>query len=463
MNSTSQDPHAPRPPPRSGPGPGLSRSGAALLGVLLVAQLMVILDITAVNIALPRVARDLHLSGSQISWTITSYSLIFGSLLLLGGRAADLLGRRRLFLTGLGVFTVRLARLGRRRHRRGAVRGPRRTGPRRGDALAGRALDHHRRLPRQAAREGARGLGRSRRRRRRDRRPRRRAPHRVRRLAADLLRQPPRRGRARGHRAEGRPADTRKPRWRGLDVPRRRARDGEPRRDRLRDHAGPQRRLDVDADARLRPRRLRRAGRASRVSSADRRSRCCGSSGSPTAPSAAASSSCSPRPARSSACSCSARSTSRTCSARGRWRPASRSSRSPSRPGSARIGRPPRRPPGRPRAARRGVRGRRRRHGAARPGRRATARTCATSCPGCSSPASGSASPSSRCRSRSSPARGARRPGCSPASTRPAHEIGGTIGIALFSTIAAGATGALAGARRRRRHRQRLPRRRGAR
>ena len=83
-----------------------SRSGAVLLGVLLVAQLMVILDITAVNIALPRIATDLELHGSSISWTITSYSLIFGSLLLFGGRAADLLGRRRMFLAGLGIFTA---------------------------------------------------------------------------------------------------------------------------------------------------------------------------------------------------------------------------------------------------------------------------------------------------------------------------------------------------------------------
>jgi len=67
---------------------------------------MVILDITAVNIALPHIATDLGLAGSSISWTITSYSLIFGSLLLLGGRAADLLGRRRMFLTGLGIFTA---------------------------------------------------------------------------------------------------------------------------------------------------------------------------------------------------------------------------------------------------------------------------------------------------------------------------------------------------------------------
>jgi len=83
---------------------GGKKSGA-LLFVLLIAQLMVILDITAVNIALPSLAGDLHLTGSDISWTITSYSLIFGSLLLFGGRAADLLGRRRMFLTGLGIFT----------------------------------------------------------------------------------------------------------------------------------------------------------------------------------------------------------------------------------------------------------------------------------------------------------------------------------------------------------------------
>jgi EmrB/QacA subfamily drug resistance transporter len=83
-----------------------TRAARWLLPVLLVAQLMVILDITAVNIALPHIATDLHLSGSNISWTITSYSLIFGSLLLFGGRAADLLGRRRMFLTGLGVFTA---------------------------------------------------------------------------------------------------------------------------------------------------------------------------------------------------------------------------------------------------------------------------------------------------------------------------------------------------------------------
>jgi len=88
------------------PAERVTGSKFVLLAVLLVAQLMVILDITAVNIALPSLARDLDIGGSSISWTITSYSLIFGSLLLFGGRAADLLGRRRMFLTGLGIFTA---------------------------------------------------------------------------------------------------------------------------------------------------------------------------------------------------------------------------------------------------------------------------------------------------------------------------------------------------------------------
>ena len=76
-----------------------------LLLVLCAAQLMVILDITAVNVALPDMAQGLGIDGGDIGWTITSYSLIFGSLLLLGGRAADLIGPRRMFMTGLGLFT----------------------------------------------------------------------------------------------------------------------------------------------------------------------------------------------------------------------------------------------------------------------------------------------------------------------------------------------------------------------
>jgi EmrB/QacA subfamily drug resistance transporter len=85
---------------------GTTTSRGGLLGILLIAQLMVILDISAVNVALPEMAKDLSIGGGDIGWAITSYSLIFGSLLLLGGRAADLIGRRRLFFSGLTVFTL---------------------------------------------------------------------------------------------------------------------------------------------------------------------------------------------------------------------------------------------------------------------------------------------------------------------------------------------------------------------
>jgi EmrB/QacA subfamily drug resistance transporter len=91
---------------RTTSAPGGPRSRSLLLLLLSVAQLMVILDISAVNVALPDLAKDLSISGEDIGWTITSYSLLFGSLLLLGGRAADLVGRRRVFLAGLGVFTA---------------------------------------------------------------------------------------------------------------------------------------------------------------------------------------------------------------------------------------------------------------------------------------------------------------------------------------------------------------------
>ena len=70
------------------PHPSMKRLKQLLL-VLCAAQLMVILDITAVNVALPDMAKGLGIGSGDIGWTITSYSLIFGSLLLFGGRAAD--------------------------------------------------------------------------------------------------------------------------------------------------------------------------------------------------------------------------------------------------------------------------------------------------------------------------------------------------------------------------------------
>ena len=74
--------------------------------VLAVAYFMTIVDLTIVNVALPTIGRDLHFSESALQWVVTAYGLTFGGLLLLGGRAADLLGRRRIFLLGLAVFTA---------------------------------------------------------------------------------------------------------------------------------------------------------------------------------------------------------------------------------------------------------------------------------------------------------------------------------------------------------------------
>jgi EmrB/QacA subfamily drug resistance transporter len=76
------------------------------LGLLAVVQFMVVLDIAIVNVALPSIKVDLGFSQEDLQWVISAYALFFGGFLLLGGRAADLLGRRRLFLIGLVVFTV---------------------------------------------------------------------------------------------------------------------------------------------------------------------------------------------------------------------------------------------------------------------------------------------------------------------------------------------------------------------
>src|SRR5579885_1801714 len=76
------------------------------LAVLVAAQFMVVLDVAIVNVALPTIKTDLHFSQESLQWVITAYSILFGGVLLLGGRAADLLGRRRLFMAGLALFTV---------------------------------------------------------------------------------------------------------------------------------------------------------------------------------------------------------------------------------------------------------------------------------------------------------------------------------------------------------------------
>jgi EmrB/QacA subfamily drug resistance transporter len=77
-----------------------------VLAVLAVAQFMVVLDATIVNVALPSIRVDLGFDATSLQWVVNAYTLLFGGFLLLGGRAADLLGRRRVFLTGLGLFAV---------------------------------------------------------------------------------------------------------------------------------------------------------------------------------------------------------------------------------------------------------------------------------------------------------------------------------------------------------------------
>ena len=87
--------------------PGRWRSKpSVLLAVILTAQMMVVLDATIVNVALPHIQRGLHFSSSSLSWVLNAYVLTFGGLLLLGARSGDLLGRRRTFLAGISLFSV---------------------------------------------------------------------------------------------------------------------------------------------------------------------------------------------------------------------------------------------------------------------------------------------------------------------------------------------------------------------
>ena len=96
-------------PPRAIPeshSPAPSVNKWLILVVVCLAQFVVVLDATIVNVALPSIQRGLHFSLDSLQWVVNGYTLTFGGFLLLGGRVADLLGRRRLFVTGLLVFSV---------------------------------------------------------------------------------------------------------------------------------------------------------------------------------------------------------------------------------------------------------------------------------------------------------------------------------------------------------------------
>ena len=82
------------------------RTSWAVLAVALAAQVLVVLDISVVNTALPSIGSSLHLEGGQLQWLVTAYLMMSGGGLLLGGRIADLLSRKWVFLSGLAVFTA---------------------------------------------------------------------------------------------------------------------------------------------------------------------------------------------------------------------------------------------------------------------------------------------------------------------------------------------------------------------
>ncbi len=86
--------------------PSFDRRRLLTLGIVCLAQLMIVLDVTIVNVALPSIQRDLHFTQSNLTWVINAFLVSFGSLLLLAGRLGDLVGRRRVFLAGLTVFTA---------------------------------------------------------------------------------------------------------------------------------------------------------------------------------------------------------------------------------------------------------------------------------------------------------------------------------------------------------------------
>jgi MFS family permease len=99
MSTVSQDS---RGSAREATGPDPRRWLA--LAVLAAMQFMLVLDVTVVNVALPRIQRDLHFSHAGLAWVVSGYVLMAGGLLLLGGRLADVFGRRRMFLAGVVVF-----------------------------------------------------------------------------------------------------------------------------------------------------------------------------------------------------------------------------------------------------------------------------------------------------------------------------------------------------------------------
>src|SRR5579872_6982837 len=84
----------------------------AALTLIVAAQFMVVLDLSIVNVALASIKSDLHFTQASLQWVISGYAIAFGGFLLLGGRLADVFGRRRVFVAGIALFTISSALCG---------------------------------------------------------------------------------------------------------------------------------------------------------------------------------------------------------------------------------------------------------------------------------------------------------------------------------------------------------------
>ena len=104
MNGEQPSPAQPSRP--DAPGRRHHAHDGLILAIACVAQFMVVLDVSIVTVALPSIGRDLHYSATGLQWVVNAYVLTFAGFLLLGGRAADLFGQRRVYLSGMALFTV---------------------------------------------------------------------------------------------------------------------------------------------------------------------------------------------------------------------------------------------------------------------------------------------------------------------------------------------------------------------
>ena len=128
------------------------------LGVLCLGQLMMVLDATIVNVALPSIQRDLHFTQGNLTWVIDAYLITFGGFLLLAGRMGDLVGRKKVFLAGLVLFTAASIFCGVADEPGDADRRALRAGDRRRRRLGGDPRDHRHRVPRESRAGKAMGM-----------------------------------------------------------------------------------------------------------------------------------------------------------------------------------------------------------------------------------------------------------------------------------------------------------------